>query len=68
MTRNVGTLDRILRTGVGAFLLWLAFLSGSLGGWVQIVAAVAGVVMLTVATLRICPIYSMLGIRTCPTP
>lgn len=68
MTRNVGTIDRILRAALGVFLLWLAFLSGVpavSGGWLQIVVAVAGVVMLVVAATRICPVYSILGLRTC---
>lgn len=68
MTRNVGTTDRILRAALGVFLLWLAFMSGIpsvSGGWLQIVAAIAGVVMLVVAAFRVCPVYSILGIRTC---
>ena len=29
------------------------------------IAAVVGIVMLVVAVVRVCPIYSILGIRTC---
>ena len=44
-----------------------AFASGALDGsaW-KWVAAMAGVVMLVVAAVRVCPIYSLIGVRTCP--
>lgn len=67
MTRNVGTIDRILRAALGVFLLWLAFGSGMTTGWVASVAALVGIVMLVVAAVRICPIYTILGVRTCST-
>jgi len=66
MSRNVGTIDRILRAALGVFLLWLAFFSGITVGWVQAVVAIVGIMMLAVAVLRVCPIYSIFGIRTCP--
>jgi hypothetical protein len=65
---NVGTIDRILRMVVGLVLLYLAFLSGLpafAGGIMKYGAAVVGVVMLVVATIRICPLYSILGFKTC---
>lgn len=68
MTPNVGTIDRILRASLGVILLYLAFFSGIpafMGGILQYGAALIGLVMLVVATLRICPIYSILGIKTC---
>lgn len=68
MTINLGTIDRILRAGVGIVLLYLAFLSG----WPLFAdpvfkygAAVIGVVMLATSTLKFCPLYSILGIKTC---
>ncbi|WP_339766174.1 DUF2892 domain-containing protein [uncultured Pseudosulfitobacter sp.] len=68
MKTNVGTLDRILRAALGVALLWLAFASGfavmdaSAPKWI---AAAAGLVMLGVAAVGTCPIYTVLGIRTC---
>jgi len=67
--RNVGTVDRVLRAALGLVLLWLALFSGIpavSAGWVQILLSVVGVVMLIVAAVRVCPVYSVLGIRTCP--
>lgn len=69
MKPNVGTIDRILRLALGLVLLYLAFLSGLPlfdAPLYKYGAAIIGIVMLVVAALRICPIYAILGIRTCP--
>lgn len=68
MTTNVGTLDRILRAALGLVLLYLAFFSG-----LQLFAeplfkygaVVVGVVMLATSLMKMCPLYSMLGLKTC---
>jgi len=73
MTINVGTTDRILRAALGAVLLFLAFFSGLPAfdagvlkyGAAKYGAAIVGVVMLVVAAVRMCPIYSIFGIKTC---
>ncbi|WP_425050121.1 YgaP family membrane protein [Psychromarinibacter sp. S121] len=70
MQVNVGTLDRVVRAVLGVVLLWLAFFSGfpaMEAGALKWLAAVVGVVMLVVAAFRVCPIYSIFGIRTCRT-
>jgi hypothetical protein len=62
MTTNVGTIDRVLRIVIGLALLWFAFLAAPNGynwiGWL-------GVVPLATALVGNCPLYSILGIRTC---
>ena len=68
MTTNVGTIDRTLRAILGAGLLYLAFFSGVPafdGALLKYGAALVGVVMLVVAAVRVCPIYSIIGIKTC---
>lgn len=68
MTVNVGTIDRIARALLGLVLLYLAFLSGLPlfeGGLMKILAAVVGIVMLIVAATRVCPVYSIFGLKTC---
>lgn len=68
MTTNVGTIDRILRAALGLGLLYVAFLNGMPafeGGLLKYGAAVVGVVMLVVAATRVCPIYSIFGLKTC---
>jgi hypothetical protein len=68
MSVNVGTIDRVLRGLLGLVLLYLALASDvalfQSPGW-KIAAVVVGIVMLVVAVVRICPVYSLLGIRTC---
>ncbi len=59
MTTNVGTVDRILRIVLGAALILLA-VTGTIGVWGWI-----GVIPLGTAFVKFCPIYSILGIKTC---
>jgi len=56
---NVGTVDRVLRIVVGLVLIGLAA-TGHIGVWGWI-----GVVPLATGLLRVCPAYSILGVRTC---
>jgi len=60
MKVNVGGADRILRIVVGLVLILLV-LSGQIGAWGWI-----GVVPLATGLFRMCPLYSMLGMNTCP--
>lgn len=59
MNRNMGRLDRALRVALGIVLIGLA-LAGPQSplGWI-------GIIPLATATIGWCPLYSMLGIRTC---
>jgi len=62
MTRNEGTIDRTLRVLAGLALLALVFVGPQTPfGWIGIVPLVTGIV-------GICPVYSLLGIRTCRAP
>lgn len=68
MTTNVGSIDRILRAALGIVLIYLAFFSGIAlfdAAIYKYGAAVIGVVMLATSTLKLCPIYSLLGLKTC---
>ena len=60
MTRNEGSLDRILRIVVGIVLISLVFIGPQTPwGWI-------GVVPLLTGLIGWCPIYSLFGFRTCP--
>ena len=63
MTRNVGTLDRLLRAALGAGLLAAAFVIAQ--PVLQIAAIALGLVMLAVAATRVCPAYALFGASTC---
>lgn len=68
MTANVGNIDRILRAALGIVLLYLAFFSGFAPMSEPLFkygAAIVGVVMLATSTLKMCPLYSIFGIKTC---
>ncbi len=61
MTKNVGTADFVLRMMLGlALLSMLAFVQGDLR-WIGLV----GVVPILTGFFRFCPLYTLLGIRTC---
>ena len=60
MSRNEGTLDRALRVILGLGLLSLVFVGP------QTLWGLVGIVPLVTGLVGVCPIYSVLGIRTCP--
>lgn len=64
-TRNVGTLDRIIRI-LPAIAVAIAWYGGWLTGWLAIGLAVAAVMLLVTSLLGSCSIYYMLGFSTCP--
>jgi hypothetical protein len=64
MTVNEGKTDRILRALAGAVLLALAFLAG-LGGAAFWALLAVGAVMLATAATGFCPVYRLLGLKTC---
>ena len=60
MKANMGGVDRVLRILVGIVLLLLAA-TGQVGWWGWL-----GVVPLATGLVRFCPLYTLLGINTCP--
>ncbi len=67
MTVNVGTIDRILRAALGVVLILLPFVTGLTAGstLLTVLSVVVGLVMLGVAATRVCPVYTIFGIKTC---
>jgi hypothetical protein len=63
MTTNVGTIDRAVRIVIGLALLWYALMAPATGynwiGWI-------GVIPIITALIGVCPLYSILGVSTCP--
>lgn len=60
MKINEGVIDRSLRVIVGLVLIGLAA-TGTVGMWGYI-----GIIPLITGAVGMCPIYSLLGINTCP--
>jgi hypothetical protein len=65
MTANVGLIDRIIRVIVGIVLIAYAIPLGfSATGWNWV--GWIGVVPLVTGLLGNCPLYSLIGLSTCP--
>lgn len=59
---NAGTLDRTIRIALGIALLALAFTGPrTVFGYIGIVPLLTGIV-------GFCPLYRLVGLRTCPAP
>lgn len=70
MKANVGTLDRGLRAALGIVLILAALFSGAAlfdAALPKYAALIVGAVMLGTAAFRFCPLYTVLGIKTCRT-
>ncbi len=61
---NVGGIDRILRIVVGLALIAAFFLLPAQSGWHWLY--LIGIVPLLTGIFSTCPLYSILGISTCP--
>ena len=59
LSKNVGSIDRALRAVLGVGLIGWALSGGPVWAWV-------GVVPLLTAGMSFCPLYTVLGLRTCP--
>lgn len=63
MTKNMGSVDRVARIVIGLALMWFALFAAPTGynwiGWI-------GVIPLITALVGMCPLYSILGLSTCP--
>lgn len=59
MDKNIGGIDRALRAIIGLVLIAMVFVGPQTQwGWI-------GLVPLVTAALGSCPLYTILGIRTC---
>jgi hypothetical protein len=61
---NEGTIDRALRVIVGLALIGWFFADQGAGFWHW--AKLIGIVPLVTGLVGTCPVYSLLGISTCP--
>lgn len=60
MNRNPGRIDRVARIVVGLALLSLAFVGPH--PWFGLV----GLIPLVTGLVELCPLYRLVGLRTCP--
>ena len=64
MPINLGTVDRSIRIVVGLVFIALAFMPG-LGTIEMSASALVGIILVLTAAIRFCPLYRLVGLRTC---
>ncbi|MDE3032729.1 MAG: DUF2892 domain-containing protein [Acidobacteriota bacterium] len=62
MKVNIGSADKVVRIVVGLALLSLLFLLEGTARWFGLI----GLVPLLTAFMGFCPLYTLLGVNTCP--
>lgn len=68
MTANVGTIDRALRFLVGLALIIVALATNLPlfeAATYKYAAIAVGAVLIVTAAIKFCPLYRILGLRTC---
>ena len=66
--RNLGLLDRILRTGVGLVMVYVGFYDQGLVAdhVARLVLGAMGIFMILIAVIGVCPMYALIGFSTAP--
>jgi hypothetical protein len=67
MKQNMGMVDRIIRVIIASVFLAL-FFTGTVTGTVGIVLVVLGAVFMLTSLVSFCPLYTLVGLNTCPAP
>ncbi len=62
MQKNIGTFDRLFRVVVGFALLSLLFFLEGNARWFGLI----GLIPLGTAMISYCPLYTVIGLNTCP--
>jgi Protein of unknown function (DUF2892) len=65
MTKNLGNADRIVRVLL-AITFAVLYFTGTIAGTFGLVLVVLGGIFLATSLISWCPIYAVLGIKTCP--
>ena len=67
MIKNMGFADRLIRVLI-ALAVGGLYITGVISGTIAIVAVAVGAVLLLTSLVNFCPLYAILGIRTCRLP
>ena len=65
MKKNMGTADRLTRIGLAIVLLAL-YLTDTVEGTLGYIFAGVAVIFLLTSLISFCPLYAIVGIKTCP--
>lgn len=65
MKKNMGKADKVIRILV-AIIVSVLYLTNAISGSIAIILMIAAGIFLATSLISICPLYTMLGINTCP--
>ena len=65
MKKNMGSIDRIVRVLL-AIIISILFFTNVVSGTLGVVLLVIGGVFIATSFINSCPLYSILGINSCP--
>lgn len=65
MKKNMGTADRVIRIILAAIFAYLYF-GGIVTGTLGLVLVILGAVFVLTSLISFCPLYTLVGINTCP--
>ena len=65
MKKNMGSVDRMIRVVI-AIIFALLYFSGTVTGTLGMVLLVLGTVFVLTSLVSFCPLYTLVGINTCP--
>lgn len=65
MKINMGKFDRVIRILIAALTSTL-YITGVISGVLGVVLLIVGGVLLVTAVVNFCPLYSIIGINSCP--
>jgi len=63
MTKNMGTIDRAIRTLL-AFVVAILYFTGEISGTTALVMGILAIVFLATSAMSFCPLYAPFKIRT----
>jgi len=63
MTKNISSIDRIIRVVLAILFTYLYF-SGAVAGTIGLILFILAIVFLLTSLLTFCPIYAMFGFST----
>lgn len=66
MKKNVGSIDKLIRIAI-ALALTIMYLTNVVTGVLGMVSLVVAVIFLATSLINFCPIYALLGTKTCKT-
>jgi hypothetical protein len=64
MKRNMGIIDRVIRIAV-AITLGFLFVQGTISGVLGVVLMIVAGVFVITSVVGLCPLYNLVGIKTC---